>query len=380
MVTTNGRTFLGLAAALIVIGLISGYAELVIIGVALALVGILAFAWLLFRPQLSAEREIRPNRVVEGNPAQAVLTVTNTSRRRSPQMVVLENFGRSVVPVTVPSMARGASHTRPYALPTERRGVFQVGPMTVSRSDPFQVVRTGQQQRSTETLWVHPSTHDVAPFPNGRTRDLEGPTSGEAPQGGIAFHTLRPYVVGDDLRLIHWKSSARTGDLMVRHNVDTFQPRSLILLDVNESVHTEEGFEHAIRVVASLLLASIRNNFPVRLRTSAGLVISSETGERIDRMLDQLAALEPVPDAGLMKLSQQVRSEQGGFSLAVITGQSNAKDLAVVGPLRGRFQNITIARMGVSGRSTVYELPGAVLINASTSTEFAQAWNRRLRR
>ncbi|MPY92907.1 MAG: DUF58 domain-containing protein [Acidimicrobiia bacterium] len=380
MVTSHGRTFLLLAVVLLLLGLVTGYTELLIIGAACALVGLVAFVWLLFRPQLMAERDIRPNRVVEGTLAQAVLTVSNRSRRRSPPMVVLEHFGEAVVPVTVPSLGRGASHTRPYSLPTERRGVFQVGPMTVSRSDPFQVVQAGQAQRSTETLWVHPATHDVAPFPNGRNRDLEGPTSGEAPQGGIAFHTLRPYVVGDDLRLIHWKSSARTGDLMVRHNVDTFQPRSLILLDVNAAVHTEDGFEQAVRVVASLLTASIRNNFPVRLRTTAGLVLGSETGSRLDRVLDQLAALELVPEATLASLSRRVGSERGGFSLAVVTGQASAKDLAVIGPLRSRFQNITIARLGVDGRSSVYELPGAVLINASTSTEFAQAWNRRIRR
>lgn len=380
MLTSHGRSFLALAVALVVLGLVTGYTELAVVGAACALVGAVAFLWLLFRPQLQAERDLRPNRVVEGSPAQAVLTVTNRSRRRSPQMVVLEHFGDSVVPVTVPSLAKGASHTRPYALPTDRRGVFQVGPMTVSRSDPFQVVQAGQAQRSTETLWVHPITHDVAPFPNGRNRDLEGPTSGEAPQGGIAFHTLRPYVVGDDLRLIHWKSSARTGDLMVRHNVDTFQPRSLILFDVNAVVHSDEGFEHAVRVVASLLTASIRNKFPVRLRTTAGLVLGSETGDRLDRVLDSLAALQPVPDATLASLSRQVAGERGGFSLAVVTGQATAKDLSAIGPLRGRFQNITIARLGVGGRSSVYELPGAVLINAGTSTEFAQAWNRRIRR
>lgn len=380
MLTSHGRTFLVLAVALCALGLVTGYYELLVIGAACVVVGVVAFGWLLFRPQLSAERDIRPNRVIEGSPAQAVLTVTNRSRRRSPQMVVLESFGDSVVPVTVPSLARGASHTRPYALPTERRGVFQVGPMTVSRSDPFQVVRAGQPQRSTETLWVHPATHDVAPFPNGKNRDLEGPTSGEAPQGGIAFHTLRPYVVGDDLRLIHWKSSARTGDLMVRHNVDTFQPRSLVLLDVNAAVHSEDGFEQAVRVVASLMQASIRNKFPVRLRTTAGLVLGSESGDRLDRIMDSLAAIEPVPDATLASLSRQVASERGGFSLAVVTGQASAKDLSVVGPLRGRFQNITIARLGIGGRSSVYELPGAVLINAGTSADFAQAWNRRIRR
>jgi uncharacterized protein (DUF58 family) len=335
---------------------------------------------MLSRPRLAAEREIRPNRVSEGNPATGMLTVTNQSRRRSPGMVVLEHFGDAVVPVTIPSLSRGGSHTRPYRLPTDRRGVFQVGPLTISRSDPFQLMRLGQQQKTRETLWVHPATHDVSPFPNGRARDLEGPTSGEAPQGGIAFHDLREYVMGDDLRLIHWKSSAKTGDLMVRHNVDTFQPRSLVLFDMHEKVYGPDGFEHAVRVVASLLVASMRNNFPVRLRTTSGKVMASESGDRLERMLDQLAAVEPEPEASLASIGRQVSSERGGYSLAVITGQATARDLAVIGPLRGRFQNITIGRIGVRGRGSVHELPGAVLINAGTSTEFAQAWNRRVRR
>jgi uncharacterized protein (DUF58 family) len=145
-------------------------------------------------------------------------------------------------------------------------------------------------------------------------------------------------------------------------------------------VYTEEGFEQAVRVVASLMVASIRNNFPVRLRTTGGLVIGSEGGGRLERILDQLAALTPEPDASLASMSRQVSSERGGFSLAVVTGQASARDLAVVGPLRGRFQNITIGRIGVRGRGSVHELPGAVLINAATSAEFAQAWGRRVRR
>lgn len=380
MITRYGRTFLLLAAVLALIGLVTGYWELLVIGVACMAVAALAVAWLFARPQLAAQREIRPNRVTEGNPARAVLTVTNRSRRRSPAMVVLEHFGDAVVPVSVPSLARGGAHTRPYALPTEKRGVFTVGPITVNRSDPFQLVQTGQAEPSTETLWVHPIAHTVAPFPNGRTRDLDGPTSGEAPQGGIAFHTLRQYVVGDDLRLIHWRSSAKTGELMVRHNVDTFQPRSLVLLDVNEAVYDGDGFEHAVRVVASLLVASIKGGFPVRLRTTGGLILGSERHERVDRVLDQLAALQTEPDASLASVSRQVATERGGFSLAVITGHASARDLAVIGPLRGRFQNITIGRLGVQGRSSVHELPGAVLINAPTSNDFANAWNRRVRR
>lgn len=378
--TRFGRAALVLALATIGIGSALSYRELIVVGVATLVVVVAAALWMLARPRLSAERVVRPNRVVEGEAASALLTVTNTSRRRSPAMVALETFGDSTVSVSIPSMESGGSHSRPYRLPTERRGVFKVGPLTVSRSDPFHLMRTGQEQRSTETLWVHPMTHVVSPFPNGTTRDLEGPTSGEAPQGGIAFHTLREYVVGDDLRLIHWKSSAKTDKLMVRHNVDTYQPRTLVIFDVNRSVYEGDSFEHAVRVVASLMVANAKNNFPIRLRTTAGLVVGSETGDHIDRILDHLAAVKTNKNASLARLAPQVATERGGFSLAVITGQAGVSELAAVGPLRGRFSNVTIGRVGVRGRGGVFELPGAVLINAGTSTEFAQAWNRRIRR
>lgn len=378
--TRYGRATAALAFGLLVAGIGLGYPEVVTVGVALAIVLVTAALWMLSRPRLLAERELRPNRVNEGDPATAVLTVSNRSRRRSPAMVALESFGDTFVPISVPSLEAGGSHMRPYRLPTERRGVFQVGPLTVSRSDPFHLMQTGQQQRTTETLWVHPIAHQIHPFPNGITRDLEGPTSGEAPEGGIAFHTLREYVYGDDLRLIHWRSSAKTDRMMVRHNVDTYQPRTLVIFDVDAEVYDGDSFEDAVRVVASLMVANTRSKFPIRLRTTSGLVLGSESGDRIERILDHLAAIQPSAGARLADLAQQLVMERSGFSLAVITGQAGVRELAAIGPLRTRFQNVTIGRVGVRGRGGIYELPGAVLINAGTSSEFAQAWNRRIRR
>ena len=378
--TRFGRAALALAVVCMALGFGAGYRELTAIGLATLVVVIVALLWMVARPRLQADREVRPNRVVEGDAASATLTVTNVAKRRSPAMVALETFGDSAVSVSIPSLEAGGTHTRPYRLPTEHRGVFKVGPLTVSRSDPFHLMSTGQEQRSTETLWVHPLTHVVSPFPNGTTRDLEGPTSGEAPQGGIAFHTLREYVVGDDLRLIHWKSSAKADRLMVRHNVDTYQPRTLVIFDVNANVYEGDSFDDAVRVVASLMVANAKNNFPIRLRTTAGLVLGSETGDRVDRILDHLAAVKVNKAASLSRLAPQVSTERGGFSLAVITGQAGVSELAAIGPLRSRFSNVTIGRVGVRGRGGVFELPGAVLINAGTSAEFAQAWNRRIRR
>src|SRR5215207_8524934 len=99
MLTRYGRQFAGLAAGLLAVGWLAGYLPLIMVGAACATVLAVAAAWMLSRPRLRAEREIRPNRVSEGNPATGMLTVTNESRRRSPGMVVLEHFGDAVVPV-----------------------------------------------------------------------------------------------------------------------------------------------------------------------------------------------------------------------------------------------------------------------------------------
>ncbi len=378
--TRFGRAALILALATGGLGAALGYRELVLVGVAIGLVVLSSVLWTRTRPPLAVERKLQPDRVVEGAVATATLTVTNESRRTSPAMVALERFGSGAVPVSIPRLEPGGSHQRPYRLRTERRGVFQVGPLTVSRSDPFHLIRTGQDQLPTETLWVHPRAYRMSPFPNGTTRDLEGPTAGEAQQGGIAFHTLREYLVGDDLRLVHWKSSARTGRTMVRHNVDAFQPRTLVLFDVNEALYGDEEFEQAVQVVASLMVANAAHNYPIRLRTTAGLAIGSETGDRIADILDHLAAVTTASGASLARLAPQVAGERGGFSLAVITGRAAAVDLAAVGPLRSRFSNVTIGRIGPHGRGEVFDLPGAVLFNAGTAAEFADAWNRRIRR
>ena len=102
-----------------------------------------------------------------------------------------------------------------------------------------------------------------------------------APEGSIAFQGLRPYVIGDDLRLVHWRTTARTGTLMVKKNVDTNRPQVVVLLDDRRTSYTEAGwFEEAAETAASLVEAALRTGAPVRLDWSAGLRGFVPTGAR----------------------------------------------------------------------------------------------------
>ena len=158
MLTSTGRTIAALAVVLIVAGWVLGYAALLAIGVAFLITLVLGIAWVLRRPRVDAAREVRPVRVTVGGTAISELHLTNRSRRRTSGGVALEAFGRQVLPVVIPPLEPGGSETVLHELPTGRRGVYEVGPLLMRRSDPFSLLQIGNEQRDVATLWVHPRT------------------------------------------------------------------------------------------------------------------------------------------------------------------------------------------------------------------------------
>ena len=140
------------------------------------------------------------------------------------------------------------------------------------RQDPFGLVRVEQVRGEVTTAFVHPPTVELDPLPASFERSLDGPTSDTAPQGNQAFHQLREYVPGDDRRMIHWRSSARTGTLMVRQHVDTSLPDLTVVLDTRAArwEGDDDAFEVAVEIAASLVVTCARRGFPVRLLTTDG--------------------------------------------------------------------------------------------------------------
>ncbi len=358
------------------LGVVFGYQTLSALGIALLIAVVIGRLWILRRPRVDAVRVVAPERVRAGRPARSDLTITNSGRRRTSGGIALEQFGDTQLPIELPSLEPSESATITTELPTSERGVFRVGPLDITRADPFGLVRSGEPDEGITNLWVHPTIHQLEPFPSGIARDLEGPDSGEALEGGITFHTLRDYVRGDDLRLIHWRSSARSNKLMVRHNVDTNQPRSLVVLDTRAVSYSAEGFEDAVRAAASIVVASMNRGFEFRLLTTDGLELNQVMPPAT--IMDRLAEISLSFRGTIEETLDTVKSDLGGVSLALITGGLPGEELSRLNRFNERFDVVTVARF------TDQELEGgiadATVITASSSEDFARAWNKVTRR
>ncbi|WP_261558728.1 DUF58 domain-containing protein [Frankia tisae] len=339
-----------------------------------------AALWMVARPQVRVVRRIEPARVVEDGDARGVLSVTNVGRRRCPPFVAVESVGDERVAVTLPSLAAGAARDVDYPLPTHRRGVHPVGPLTVGHSDPLGLFRAGRSYPSHARLWVYPRLHPLVPLPTGRSREVDGRTSALAPSGGVAFHSLREYERGDDLRLIHWPSTARTGTIMIRHHVVPHEPRMLVLLDTSAAPYTDASFEAAIRVAASLAVAAFDGGHPVEVRTTGGARAAAERGvsargELLDLFTEAVRTERDPGLAGLLGLGQ----DGDGAALGIVTGTPGQAMLDAVGPALRRFATVSLALIGERRGGPAPVVPGAFTVAAATSDEFAAAWNRTAR-
>lgn len=360
-------------------GLVTGYQTLVAMGVTLLTASAIAVFLAGREADLTVTRRVVPERVPVDTEAYSELTITNNGRRPFGSSIAREQVAGTVAAIPTAEIEPGETVTIRHQLPTDRRGVFDVGPLLVPRGDPIGLVRRGAVGDEVGSLVVHPSTHVIVPFVARRRRDLEGAPSGEAATGGVTFANLREYVPGDDVRLVHWKSSARVDELLVRHNIDVHRPRTCVILDTKASLYSGDAFEDAIRVAGSLVIAATRRRFPYFLRTTDGATIQDPAP--MLSVLDFLAATEtnPEPPANLGATAFEASRGNPGLSCAVVTGRAAVEDLQSLGPLRARFEQMSIIRVGAGQGAEIHELSGATLINAPTSEHFAQAWNRRMR-
>ncbi|AYF26622.1 DUF58 domain-containing protein [Micromonospora tulbaghiae] len=377
-ITARGIGLLVAALVLLGVGFRYAYPELTVLGATAGVAVGYAVVNAAWRPRLSVERRADPDRVARGEPAAMELTVRNTGRLRAANLVAEDRCAGALVPVPLLRLRPGRDTVARYEVPTHRRGVVPVGPLRVVRRDPLGLVALARGYGGTVPVWVHPRIHPLSAVPTGAGRSLDGRTD-SVPHGSITFDSLREYVVGDELRRVHWRTSARVGELMVRENVDTSLPRLVVVLDNRASAHPDraggvaESFESACEAAASVVAAAVREDLPVHLL----LVVPAEVEPAgAAGPLDRLAAVE-LADAGpdvLPAATGRLRRDRLGDTLVFLTGPGGRDDLGHVGALRGAYPSVVVGMFGADG-PTPAGAAGLTVLDAADGAAFAAEWD-----
>jgi uncharacterized protein (DUF58 family) len=256
---------------------------------------LLALSRLLARRRLDlvAERSTLPTRMRAGQSVEVQLSIT--SSRRLSTLVFEEELPDAPVRIPVSSLPPGESLEQGYRFTAKRRGVFEIGPLVAEWSDPFGLTRRRVVVTPAQTVIVHPNTESVQDRITSREWEdppIRPPQSKPWPSG-FEFYGMRDYVNGDDPRRIIWTASAKTDDrYLVRESEQGITDRVSLMLDTDSEEHTDDTFENAIRVVASLGVKHLADGFSVSLEANGARLAASLRGPsaRIP-LLDRLAAV-----------------------------------------------------------------------------------------
>lgn len=291
-----GLAVLAVASAAVAVAL--GWSE--VLAVAGALVTVLIVVLLVRLPPAATWSDLSaPERVTRGDEAAVVVQVV-VPRGPTTWVSAVDEAGNARA-----WLPRGTEAELRWPVDTSRRGRYVVGPARLEAGDPFGLRRRELATRVPTPVLVVPRVHALDPAAaRGSTDD----GTGDEHDGSDQFHSLREYVVGDPLKTVHWRSSARQGKLMVRRMVETTVPWMLLVLDVNDRAYDVAGalfddfdadaFEQSVDTAASWAWWSCGPRQRVLVTTTALDATTAEVtiGTR-ESALDMLAVVDPVPAA-----------------------------------------------------------------------------------
>lgn len=382
--TTRGWTLLATAAGLYLGSRALGAVELSMLaagGLVTTVLG--ALIALLGHPRVKVSRTIRPARLYAGTVAHAEIELVNTGKRVTPVLAVVDRFtGRREARFAVPPLLADETARGGYRIPTDRRGVYEVGPLQIAVTDPLGLVRRVVVTQPVERVTVFPRVEPVASLPLTVGRDLVGGAVADftSSRAGDEFHSLREYNVGDDLRRVHWPSTARTGQLMIREHDVPWQTRATLLVDNRAGVHSTASFERTIEAAASIATALHQRRSIVRLLTPTGLGVGFGTGhDHYLAMMERLAVIELSNAGRLDALAGRLHRQAGSGALIAFTGAVSAANLEQLATLGRRFGFVAVTRVTASmSRRPGRPVPGITLVDVGAGMSFATAWSEAL--
>ncbi|WP_369207737.1 DUF58 domain-containing protein [Streptomyces sp. PU-14G] len=374
--TTRGRSFLAAGVAAAICAYALGQEELLRVGVLLAVLPLVCVLVLhRTRHRVTGYRRLSPSRVAARTETRVHLRVDNVSRLPTGLLMLQDRVPYVLGPrprFVLDRVEPGGRREVSYRVRSDMRGRYPLGPLQLRLTDPFGMCELTRSFSTFDTLTVVPP---VEALPPARPAAATG-GYGEGRQRAVALAgdddvIPRGYRHGDDLRRVHWRSTARYGELMVRREEQPQQARCTVLLDTRRAAFPGAGpdspFEWAVAGAASVCLHLLEHGWSVRLLTDAGATAPTAEGgvladpsDMAGLLLDTLAVVTHSEEAGLAGAYDAQRRGGGAGNeglLVAFLGTLDEEQAAIMARMRQR-----------SGRAVAF-LAGSAPTAADPSAE-----------
>ncbi|MGH2759804.1 MAG: DUF58 domain-containing protein [Actinomycetota bacterium] len=316
--TTRGRTLAALSVSMLLFGRLGGMRELIMAGAAFALVLAAGFVLVWVRGgRVGAQRKLDPAKTLVGGGVRVELSVEANGHLGLGPLLLADRIPRVLGQsprVALSGSAQRRSRSVAYQLTPRMRGRHTIGPLELTLTDPFGAVRRRREVPGSSSLLVLPSYEDITTLPTGVQRVgivRNSPLVGQ----GDEFYALRAYEEGDDLRKIHWPTSLRTDQLVIRQEELLAEPRALIVLDTTAAKHRGRGptssLEAAVSACAAIGVLAVRRRMRIEVVTPDGPILN-QRAPSVDQFLQALAVVEPSERPSLAKSLEHTASQRPG--------------------------------------------------------------------
>jgi uncharacterized protein (DUF58 family) len=334
VLTERAWAVLGGAALLWLASRLVGSPDLHIVSVGLlALVPLGILLVRLRRHRLQATRRLSARRAFPGTRIRVEVEVQNLGESRTSLLLLEDRLPSALGPparLVIPNVPPGARQTVSYEFTPRRRGRYEVGPLVAQVTDPFDLARHRIEFDETHDLIVYPEVESL------EATQVASPIGGSGESSsrqlfrtGEEFYTMRHYEIGDDLRRIHWPSTARIGELMIRQDETARRAAAVIFLDTRRVATgaVRDGFEKAVSAAASIGAHYLRAGYVLRLATPD--LPPQQVGQ--EQFLETLALIQPSRLHILSPSLQRLRSVGGANpALVVVTHPPDPEELSAL--------------------------------------------------
>ncbi|MBV2355618.1 DUF58 domain-containing protein [Streptomyces sp. J2-1] len=353
--TTRGRSFLAAGIAAAVCAYVLGQGGLLRVGLLLAALPLVCAAVLYrTRYRVAAGRRLSPGRVPAGGEARVHLLLDNVSRLPTGVLMLQDRVPYVLGPrprFVLDRVEPGGRREVSYRVRSDLRGRYPLGPLQLRLTDPFGMCELTRSFAARDTLTVVPGVVPLAPVRFGG--DARGYGDGRRRSLALAGEDdviPRGYRYGDDLRRVHWRSTARHGELMVRREEQPRRSRCTVLLDTRalayEGAGPESAFEWAVSGAASVLAHMLERGFTVRLLTDTGSAVPGEGtdgfagggqdgADTAGLLMDTLAVVDHSDGTDLSRAHDMLRGGGEGLLIAFL-GDLDEPQAATVAAMRRR--------------------------------------------